>query len=144
MARILAIDYGKKRVGLAVTDPLQLIANALETVDTAKILVFLQQYIAKEPVERFVVGYPQNLDNTPAEAAQYVEVFIKQLQKHFPEIPISLEDERFTSKIAFRTMIDGGVKKMARRNKAMVDKISATIILQSYMEMAPNPQRGAY
>ena len=134
MARILAIDYGKKRVGLAVTDPLQLIANALTTVPTTEIWTFLEQYVACESIARFVIGYPRNLDNKPAEAARYVTAFVKQLQKKFPQIPVSMEDERFTSKMAFQTMIDGGVKKMDRRNKAMVDKISAAIILQSYLE----------
>jgi putative Holliday junction resolvase len=132
--RILAIDYGCKRVGLAVTDPLQIIATPLDTVHASEVLAYLSNYIAKEPVELFVVGMPKNLDNKPAEAAQYVEPFIKQLHKKIPDIPIELMDERFTSKIAFQAMIDGGVKMMDRRNKETVDKISAVIILQSYLE----------
>lgn len=134
MARIVAIDYGLKRTGLAVTDPLQIIATALDTVPTVQLLTFLKNYIEKESVERFVVGYPRNMNNTPSEAARYIEPFLVQLQQCFPTIAISLEDERFTSKIAFRTMIDAGVKKMDRRNKATVDKVSAVIILQSFME----------
>ncbi|MDR0294845.1 MAG: Holliday junction resolvase RuvX [Prevotellaceae bacterium] len=136
MARIVAIDYGIKRTGLAVTDPLQIIATALDTVPTAELLDYLKKYTEKEKekVEQFVVGYPRNMDNTPSEAASHIDTFLKQLQESFPDIAISLEDERFTSKIAFQTMIDAGVKKMARRNKATVDKISAVIILQSFME----------
>ena len=134
MARIVAIDYGLKRTGLAVTDPLQLIATPLATVDTATLMDYLKEYAGKEAVACFVVGYPKNLDNTPAEAARYVDLFLTQLYKQFPGVNVALEDERFTSKIAFRAMIDGGVKKMNRRNKAMVDKVSAVIILQSYLE----------
>ena len=134
MARIVAIDYGLKRTGIAVTDPLQLIATALDTVPSVELLDYLKKYTEKETVERFVIGYPRNMDNSPSEAAQYIDVFLKQLQQAFPNIAISLEDERFTSKIAFQTMIDAGVKKMDRRNKATVDKVSAVIILQSFME----------
>jgi putative Holliday junction resolvase len=134
MARIVAIDYGLKRTGLAVTDPLQLIATPLTTVDTTALMDYLKGYAGKEAVECFVVGYPKNLDNTPAAAARYVEPFLLQLRKQFPGVGVALEDERFTSKIAFRAMIDGGVKKMDRRNKALVDKVSAVIILQSYLE----------
>ncbi|MDR2449879.1 MAG: Holliday junction resolvase RuvX [Prevotellaceae bacterium] len=134
MARIVAIDYGLKRTGLAVTDPLQLIATPLATVDTAALMDYLKGYAGKEAVECFVVGYPKNLDNTPAEAARYVDPFLLQLRKQFPSVNVALEDERFTSKIAFRAMIDGGVKKKDRRNKAMIDRVSAVIILQSYLE----------
>jgi len=134
MARIVAIDYGIKRTGLAVTDPLQIIATALDTVPTTELLDYLKKYTAKETVEHFVVGYPRNMDNSPSEAAAYIDTFLKQLQQAFPSIAISLEDERFTSKIAFQTMIDAGVKKMDRRNKATIDKVSAVIILQSFME----------
>lgn len=134
MARIIAIDYGLKRTGLAVTDPLQIIATALETVPTAELLEYLKKYTVKEAVELFVVGYPRNMDNSLSEAASYIDVFLKQLQQSFPTIPINLEDERFTSKIAFQTMIDAGIKKMNRRNKSTVDKVSAVIILQSFME----------
>jgi len=139
MLRIVGIDYGKKRVGLAVTDPLHLFATALDTVAAADVLNYLKQYMKKEPVERFVVGYPKNLNNAPAEAAQYVEAFLKQLQHLFPAIPVTLIDERFTSKMAFQAMIDGGVKKMDRRNKGTIDKVSAVIILQSYLDASPRP-----
>lgn len=134
MKRILAIDYGQKRVGLAVTDPLQIIATGLDTINVNDVLKYLENYIAIQPVELFVVGLPKNLNNTPADAAKYVEPFVKQLQKKFPDIPIEMVDERFTSKMAFRAMIDGGVKKMDRRNKETIDKVSAVIILQSYLE----------
>jgi putative Holliday junction resolvase len=134
MARVVAIDYGLKRTGLAVTDPLQLIATPLVTVATVALMDYLKGYAGKETVECFVVGYPKNLDNTPADAARYVEPFLLQLRKQFPGIAVALEDERFTSKIAFRAMLDGGVKKMDRRNKGTVDKVSAAIILQSYLE----------
>jgi putative Holliday junction resolvase len=137
MLRIIGIDYGKKRAGLAVTDPLHLFATALDTVPTGELIGFLQRYLQKEPTERFVVGYPKNLNNAPAEAAQYVDAFLKQLHKHFPAIPVTLVDERFTSKMAFRAMIDGGVKKMDRRNKATIDKVSAVIILQGYLDSLP-------
>ncbi|MDR0659410.1 MAG: Holliday junction resolvase RuvX [Prevotellaceae bacterium] len=134
MARIIAIDYGKKRVGLAVTDPLQLIATPLEVVETPKIMGYLSDYLGKESVERFVVGMPKDLKNRDADATPLVEAFVKQLRRKFPEIPIELIDERFTSKIAFQAMIDGGVKKMDRRDKGLIDRTSAVIILQSYME----------
>ena len=133
MKRIIANDYGRKRVGLAITDTLQIIATALDTVHASEVLDYLANYVAKEPVELFVIGLPKNLNNDPAEAAQYVEPFIKQLKKKFPDIPVETIDERFTSKIAFQAMIDGGVKKMDRRNKETVDKVSAVIILQSYL-----------
>lgn len=134
MSRIVAIDYGKKRVGLAVTDPLQLIATPLATVDTPKIISYLADYLSKEAVERFVVGMPKDLKNRDADATPLVEAFIKQLQRKFPDTPVELIDERFTSKIAFQAMIDGGVKKMDRRDKGLIDRTSAVIILQSYME----------
>ena len=134
MARIIAVDYGKKRVGLAVTDPLQLIATPLDTVETPKIIAYLSDYLSRETVERFVVGMPKDLRNRDADATPLVEAFVKQLQKKFPNIPIELVDERFTSKLAFQAMIDGGVKKMDRRDKGLIDRTSAVIILQSYME----------
>jgi putative holliday junction resolvase len=134
MGRILALDIGRKRTGLAVTDPLKMIANSLETVATGSIFDFLSQYMITEKVELFVVGMPKQLNNQPSEAVKYVDPVVNRLKKLYPDIPITFEDERFTSKIAFQTMIDGGVKKMDRRNKAMVDGISATIILQSYLE----------
>jgi putative Holliday junction resolvase len=134
MDRIIGIDYGRKRVGVAVSDPLGIFASALETVQTAKIIEYLKKYAENEKVVRFVVGYPMNMDGAPSEAAKDVDVFLKQLAKAFPDVPVTLEDERFTSVLAHRAMIDGGMKKMARRDKAVVDKISATIILQSFMD----------
>ena len=138
MGRILAIDYGKKRVGIAVSDPSQLIANKLTTVPAANIWEFLQNYFSGEPVDEIVVGYPKQLNNTASEAVNYINPFLKKLQKKFPEKSIKLIDERFTSRMAFQTMIDGGVTKKGRTDKAMVDAISATIILQSYMEQKRN------
>lgn len=134
MGRILAIDYGKKRVGIAVTDPGQIIANRLTTVATHTIWDFLKEYFQKEKVEKVIVGYPVKLNNQPSEAVIYINPFLKKFQREYPEIQLELMDERFTSKMAFQTMIDGGVKKQKRRNKAMVDAISATIILQNYLE----------
>lgn len=134
MDRILGIDYGRKRVGVAVSDPLRIFASALETVQSAKIIDYLKKYAEAEGIERFVVGYPMNLDNTPSEAASYVDAFLKLLKKHFPAVPVTLEDERFTSVLAHRAMIDGGVKKMDRRDKAAVDKVSAALILQTYLD----------
>ncbi len=134
MGRILAIDYGKKRVGLAVTDPLQIVANKLTTVRTHELLDFLKDYFKKEEIESIVIGYPRQMNNEASEAVRYINPFIKKIQKLHPELPVHLVDERFTSKIAFQTMIDGGVKKKGRRNKELVDAISATIILQSFLE----------
>lgn len=129
----MAIDYGKKRVGIAVTDPLKIIANSLETISTSDIWNFLDQYSKKEEIERFIVGCPKKMDGTLSESMEFIHPFVKKLQKKFPKIPVEYFDERFTSKIAFQSMIDGGVKKMARRNKGMVDKISANLILQDYL-----------
>ncbi|MBO7284011.1 MAG: Holliday junction resolvase RuvX [Bacteroidales bacterium] len=134
MNRIIGIDYGLKRTGIAVTDPLGIFASPVETVPSAKIIDYLKNYTAKEQIGLFVVGYPMNMNNTPSEAARYVDTFLKQLKKNFPQIPVELEDERFTSVLAHRSMIDGGMKKMARRDKSVVDKISAGIILQSYLD----------
>ena len=134
MSRILAIDYGQKRVGLAVSDSKQIIASGLTTVHSKDVMSFLKQYLSKEPVSAFVVGEAKNLDNTPAESTRFIEPFVRRLLKEFPDIPIYRVDERFTSKMAFQTMIDSGLKKKARRNKALIDKISATIILQSYLD----------
>ena len=134
MDRIIGIDYGRKRVGVAVSDPLGIFASALETVQTAKIIEYLKNYSEKENVSRFVVGMPVNMDGNPSEAAKDVKVFLSQLEKAFPGIPVSLEDERFTSVLAHRAMIDGGMKASGRRDKESVDKISAAIILQSYMD----------
>jgi putative Holliday junction resolvase len=134
LGRILAIDYGKKRVGLAVTDPLRLIATGLCTVPSAQILVFLKDYFAKERVDLVVVGLPKQVDNTESESMSYIRPFLKQLAKHFPDLTVEMYDERFTSKLAHQTILDGGVKKMDRRDKSLVDMVSATIILQSYMQ----------
>ena len=134
MDRIIGIDYGRKRVGVAVSDPLRIFASALDTVPSAKIIEYLKRYAENERVERFVVGYPMNLDNTPSEAATDVEAFLTNLTRQFPDIPVSLEDERFTSVLAHRAMIDGGVKKMDRRDKAAVDKVSAALILQTFLD----------
>ncbi len=134
MNRIVGIDFGSARVGVAVSDPLGVFASPLETVPSAKIIEYLQTYAAREQVERFVLGYPLNLNGAPAQAAPDVDRFLEQLNKHFPDIPVSLEDERFTSVLAHRAMIDGGMKKSDRRNKASVDRISAAIILQGYLD----------
>jgi putative Holliday junction resolvase len=138
MARILAIDYGRKRVGLAVTDPGQIIASRLTTVPTHTIWDFLKDYFQKESVESVVVGYPKQMNNEASEAVRYINPFLKKFQKIYPDISLEIMDERFTSKMAFQTMIDGGLKKQKRRDKAMVDAISATIILQSYLEQKRN------
>lgn len=138
MARILAIDYGKKRVGIAVTDPLKLIANGLDTVPSNEIYKYLSEYFDREEVERVVVGYPVKLNNEPSEAVRYVNEFIRTFIRKFPGIPLEQHDERFTSRIAFQAMLDGGVKKNKRKDKAMVDKVSATILLQSYLEELAN------
>ena len=134
MDRIIGIDYGRKRVGVAVSDPLGIFASALDTVHSAKIIEYLKKYAENETVVRFVVGSPMNTDGRPSEAAKDVDVFLKHLAKAFPEIPVTLEDERFTSVLAHRAMIDGGMKKQDRMKKESVDKISAAIILQSYLD----------
>ena len=141
MGRIVSIDYGKKRTGIAVTDELQLIANALCTVPTKDIFTFLRDYTAKEPVELFLVGKAKQLDNSDSESARYIEPFVRKLAKAFPNIGIERMDERFTSKLAFQTMIDAGLHKKARQNKALVDALSATILLQSYMESRQYKER---
>lgn len=133
MGRILAVDYGLKRTGLAVTDPLRIIATALDTVPTSDLLKYLTTYLQKENVDEFVVGMPKTLMNEDSEIAPQVRAFIEVLKKTFPDKPIHLADERFTSRMAMRTMIDGGMKKKDRQVKANVDKISATIILQSFI-----------
>ena len=133
LARILAIDYGLKRTGIAVTDELQIIASGLTTVNTNELLPFLKEYTSKENVELFIMGKPKQMDNTDSESEALIIPFLKKLEKQIPNIPVKRVDERFTSKMAFQTMIDGGLKKKQRRNKALVDEISATIILQSYL-----------
>jgi len=134
MDRVIGIDYGRKRIGVAVSDPLRIFASALETVPSAKIIEYLQKYAEKEVIERFVVGYPINMDGKPSEAAKDVDAFLNRLKKVFPQIPVTLEDERFTSVLAHRAMIDGGMKKSDRRDKNSVDRISASIILQSWLD----------
>ena len=134
MGRVLAIDYGQKRVGFAVSDPDKIIAQGLDTVHVTQAFDFIQNYISIEQVEMIVVGNPKRLDNTQSESARFIEPFVNRLKKAFPSIPIVRIDERFTSKIAFQTMLDGGLKKKERQNKALVDKISATVILQSYLQ----------
>ncbi len=133
MARVLAIDYGKKRSGIAVSDTLQIIASGLTTVATDDLLEFLKKYLEEEEVERFVVGKPKQMNNQPSESEALIQPFIQKLETSFPKIPISRIDERFTSKMAVRTMVDSGLKKKQRQNKALVDEISATLILQSYL-----------
>lgn len=133
MPKILAIDYGEKRTGIAVTDELQIIASGLITVKTNELIKFLIDYTNKEQVELFIVGQPKQMNNSDSESEKHILSFLKQLEKSLPKIPIKRIDERFTSKIAFQTMIDSGLKKKQRRNKGLVDEISATIILQSYL-----------
>jgi putative Holliday junction resolvase len=134
MERLIGIDYGRKRTGLAASDPLGIFASALDTVPSAKIIDYLQKYSQKETITRFVVGYPMNLDGRPAEAAADVDAFLPVLKRAFPGVPVELEDERFTSVLAHRAMIEGGMKYKDRRNKSSVDRISAAIILQGYMD----------
>lgn len=134
MARILSIDYGKKRTGLAVTDPLQIIAGGLATVPTHELFQFLQDYIAREQVECIVIGEPKQPNGMPSENLERVQQFVNRWRRAVPNIPINYYDERFTSVLAHRAMIEGGLKKKDRQNKALVDEISATIILQNYME----------
>jgi len=141
MGRILAIDYGKKRIGLAVTDPEQIIANRLTTISTQSVWNYLSDYFQKENIELVVVGYPKQMNNQPSESVRFINPFLKNFQKKYPNIELELFDERFTSKIAFQTMIDGGLKKQKRKDKAIVDAISATIILQGYLEQKRNLKR---
>ena len=134
MARIVAIDYGSKRTGIAVTDPMKMIASGLTTVPTATVIDFLKNYFSKEEVECIVVGDPKNLNNTPASVAASVNQFVKQLEATFPDRPVKRMDERFTSKMATHAILVSGVNKKTRQDKALVDKVSATLILQSYLE----------
>ena len=134
MSRLLAIDYGAKRTGIAVTDPLQIIATALDTVRTHDLMDFLKKYSQTESIEAFIVGMPRRLDNTDTDNTPRVVSFVKALKKSFPDIPIHTHDERFTSSMALQSMIASGTKKSDRREKGNIDKISATIILQSFME----------
>ncbi len=134
MGRILAIDYGQKRVGLAVTDMLHISANGLDTVPVHEVLPYLEKYVAREPVEKFILGLPTQMNGQESDSMQYIRPFATALQRKFPDIELIYVDERFTSVLAHKAMLEGGLKKKDRQNKALVDKISATIILQSYLE----------
>lgn len=134
MSRILAIDYGRKRTGIAVTDTMQIIAGGLTTVATNELFDFILEYIRKEPVERIIIGLPRQMNNEVSESMQYIRPFINNLRKKIPDMTIELVDERFTSVLAHRTMLEAGLKKKDRQNKSLVDEISATIILQTYLE----------
>ena len=133
MSRIVAIDYGRKRTGIAVSDTMQLIANGLTTVPTHELLNFIGEYIAKEPVERIIIGLPKQMNNEVSENMKNIEPFVRSLKKRYPDLPVEYVDERFTSVLAHRTMLEAGLKKKDRQNKALVDEISATIILQTYL-----------
>jgi len=133
LARILALDYGKIRTGIAVTDELQLIASGLTTVETKELIPFLEKYLKQESVERFVIGEPKQMNNAPSESEALIQGFLKNMKAKFPTIPVDRQDERFTSKLALQSMLDGGMKKKKRRDKALVDEISATLILQAYL-----------
>jgi len=138
LGRILAIDYGKKRTGVAVTDPLQIIAGGLVTVSTEGIWNFLDDYLKRETVDTIVVGKPLTLNNRPSESFSFIEPFVRKLERRYPRIRVERMDERFTSSIAGRAMIEGGMKKKDRQEKERIDRISASLILQSYMEMKKN------
>ena len=138
MGRIIGIDYGTKRIGLAVTDPMQIFASPLTTVSPKEFDTFIENYLKTEVVDAFVIGYPVQMNNLPSEAVKYINPFIKKLKKKYPEKHIHLADERFTSQMAFQTMIDGGVKKKERQDKSMVDKISASLILRSFLDNRSN------
>lgn len=141
MSRALAIDYGRKRCGLAVTDPMRIIASPLATVPSGELEAFLRDYIPREKVTDVVIGYPVTVNNMPSESVKYIDPFIARFRKLFPETPLHLADERFTSQMAMRAMIDGGVKKSGRRDKGMTDRISASIILQSWLRKMENKNR---
>ena len=138
MGRIIGIDYGLKRIGLAVTDPLQIFASPLTTVSPAEFEKFITDYLKSDAVDAFVIGYPVQMNNQPSASVTYINPFIKKLKKTYPDKHIYLADERFTSQMAIRTMIEGGVKKKDRQDKSMVDKISASIILQSFLDNRSN------
>lgn len=141
MGRLMAIDYGTKRVGIAVTDPFQIIANGLTTVHSSEVFDFLKKYFLDEKVDCVVVGNPKRMNNEPSQSAPFVEQFIKEFKKHFPLMQLARADERFTSKIAQRTMFEGGLKKKDRQNKELVDEISAVLILQTYLDTIKNFNR---
>ena len=134
MGRILSIDFGRKRTGLAATDSLKIVANGLATVPTAQVIDFIKKYMATEEVELIVVGLPRQMNGEPSESTRYLKPFLDRLRKERPEVPVEMFDERFTSTIAHRSMLDGGMKKMDRRDKAIVDTIAATIILNDYLQ----------
>lgn len=134
MSRIVAIDYGRKRTGIAVSDTMQIIANGLTTVPTHQLMDFLLNYVKQEPVERIIIGRPKQMNNEDSENMKNIEPFVRTLKKRLPEMPVEFVDERFTSVLAHRTMLEAGLKKKDRQNKALVDEISATIILQTYLE----------
>lgn len=133
MPRILAIDYGLKRTGIAVTDEMQIIASGLTTIPSETAITFLKDYFAKEKVEKVLIGEPKQMDYTPSESAKLIEAFVEKFKNNFPDLSFERVDERFTSKMAFQTMIDSGLKKKQRQNKALIDEISATIMLQDYL-----------
>lgn len=141
MGRIIGIDYGSKRIGLAVIDPMQIFASPLITVSPHEFDNFMRDYLLADEVDAFVIGYPMQMNNQPSESVVYINPFIKKLKKTYPEKTIYLADERFTSQMAIRTMIDGGVKKKDRKDKSMVDKISASIILQSFLDNRSNKKQ---
>jgi putative Holliday junction resolvase len=134
MGRIIGIDYGKKRIGLAVTDPLKIFASPLKSVNVQEFDAYIDEYLKSEQVDAFVIGYPVQMNNKPSESVRFINPFIKKLKKRFPEKSVHLVDERFTSKMAFRAMIDGGVKKEKRKDKTVIDKISASLILQFWLD----------
>ena len=134
MGRILAIDFGRKRTGIAVTDTLKIVANGLTTIPTHTLTDFLQDYVKREPVELIVVGLPRRLDGTPSESMKWIEPFLNRLKKIMPDMPVVMYDERFTSTLAHKAMLDGGMKKSDRRNKAIVDTIAASVVLNDYLQ----------
>lgn len=138
MGRLMAIDYGKKRCGIAVTDPLRIVANPLATVETSRLIDFVREYVSKEPVEAIIVGEPVDMHGNPSESQRYMRPGIGRLRKALPEMVIELYDERFTSVLAHRAMLDGGLHRMDRRDKALVDRISASIILNDYLAASPD------
>ena len=141
MGRIMGIDYGRKRTGVAVTDPLKIVAGNLATVPTHTLMQFIKDYIEREQVERIVIGQPMQLNGQPSESMRYIEPFVKRLRRELPDMPVVMYDERFTSAIAHQAMIDGGMKKSDRRDKARVDAIAATIILNDYLQSRLNQQK---
>jgi len=141
MGRILGIDYGNKRIGLAVTDPLQMFASPLLTVKPAEFDIYIDDYLRSDKIDAFVIGYPKQLNNQPSESVKYIDPFIRKLKKKYPDIIVHCVDERFTSHMAMRTMIEGGVKKGNRQDKSMIDRISASIILQSWLDSRSNKKK---